>query len=166
MTDTVFNIIDELQRVDAMLTASEGELTEEIEAALDAVEGKVFDKARKIGQYILELQAMQAVADAELKRVQEIKRIRANKVARMKKWLHLLLERSGLDKVETPTVTVGIYNNTRPSISWTGDEGEIPESFKRVKVELDGTAAYEYWKKHKKLPTGFTVDLGTHLRIK
>lgn len=52
--------------------------------------------------------------------------------------------------------------NGRPSIKWERLE-PIPEEFRRVRVELDGDAAYDAWKRGQ-LPEGFDVNRGEHLR--
>ena len=164
--DTVFTIAEELERVDALLTESMGELTPEIEELLEAIEGKTYDKARKIGNYILELNAMELVAKAEKKRVSDILSVRANKVKRMKNWLLFLLDRAGLDKVEHATVTCTVRDNSSPSISWTEDMEEIPEAFRVITYSYDSAKVKAYLKQHGKLPEGFKVERGQHVQVK
>jgi hypothetical protein len=81
------------------------------------------------------------------------------------------MERAGTTRVETPTVKVRIQKNTRPSIRCS--TAEIPEQFRRVRVEFDGAAAYDALKAAKCLPeepgrievSGLVVELGRHLRV-
>ena len=73
--------------------------------------------------------------------------------------------------METPTVKVRIQKNTRPSIRCA--IVEIPEPFRRIRVEFDGQAAYEALKAARCLPSepgrmeidGLVVELGRHVRI-
>ncbi len=165
-TDTVFTIVDEMERIDALLEASEGELTEEIEAALDAVDGKFYEKAEKLGAYILALVAHEATAKAEAQRIRALAKVRENKVARMKTYLMYMMQSTGRDRVETATFRIGLYENSRPTIRWAGPESEIPPAFLVTKYSVNGTAAQEYLKEHLKLPDGFEVERGNHVRIK
>jgi hypothetical protein len=81
------------------------------------------------------------------------------------------LERAGTTRVETPTVKVRIQKNTRPSIRCAS--AEIPEPFRRIRVEFDGTAAYEALKAARCLPVEpgrievdrLVAELGRHVRI-
>ena len=81
------------------------------------------------------------------------------------------MQRAGTARVETPTVKVRIQKNTRPSIRCAS--AEIPEQFRRVRVEFDGHAAYDALKAAKCLPqepglvqvNGLVVELGQHVRI-
>ncbi len=166
MTDSVFTIVDEMERLDALLEESGGELTDEIEAALKAVEGQFYEKAEKIGAYILSLVAHEATAKAEAQRLRELTKVRSNKVSRLKDYLKYMLESTGRDRVETSTFRIGLYQNSRPSIRWTGPEEEIPEAFRVTKHSVAGALAQEYFKEHEVLPDGFEVTRSNHVRIK
>ncbi len=56
--------------------------------------------------------------------------------------------------------------NGRPEIRWTLPIAELAERFKKVTVTLDGNAAYAELKETQRLPIGFTVERGSHLRVK
>ncbi len=165
-TDTVFTIVDEMERLDALLEESGGELTEEIEEALDKVTGQFYDKAEKIGAYILALVAHEATAKAEAQRIRALAKVRSNKVDRLKTYLKFLMESAGKDRVETSTFRIGLYQNSRPSIRWTGPGAEIPEAFRVTEHSVDGAKAQEYFKEHEVLPDGFEVTRSNHVRIK
>ena len=166
MTDSVFTIVDEMERLDALLEESGGELTEEIEQALDQVEGQFYDKAEKIGAYILALVAHEATAKAEAQRLRDLTKVRTNKVTRLKTYLKFMLESTGRDKVETATFRIGLCQNSQPTIRWQGPSAEIPETFRITDYRVDGAKAQAYLKEHSKLPDGFDVELGSHVRIK
>jgi hypothetical protein len=75
------------------------------------------------------------------------------------------MQRTGETKIETDLVRLRIQQNSRPSIQFFGPADLIPEPFKRVTVLLDSEKAYTEWKATGKLPDGFVVDRGVHLRI-
>ena len=89
----------------------------------------------------------------------------------LKRYLMFQLQRAGTTRVETPTVKVRIQKNTRPSIRCISPE--IPEPFRRVRVEFDAPAAYEALKRGDCLPDepgrieidGLVVELGQHVRV-
>ena len=166
MSDSVFDIVDEMERIDALLEESSGELTDEIEEALSSVKGKFDDKVRKIGSYVLQLKAQQKVAQEEAARIKDLVKIRSNKTERIKNLLKFMLESTGRTRVETPIFNVTIVENSVPSIRWVGPKEEIPEAFLVTKHSFDSVVAKAYLKEHQKLPDGFEVDRGTHVRIK
>lgn len=166
MSEALHEIADELLQIEELLAASGGELTDEIEQQLDTLEGKFYDKVLRIGRYILELDAMATIAKSEKQRLAELSRVRDNKVKSMKRYLKMMLERTGRDRVETPTFKVSIVGNSQPSITWDGEAEEIPEAFRVTEFKLDRKAAREYYGEHDKLPDGFSVVRGDHLRIK
>lgn len=81
------------------------------------------------------------------------------------------MRRVGRTRVETPTVKVRIQRNSRPSIRCAS--AEIPDRFRRVRVEFDGQAAYDALKATGCLPRepgrrvvdGLVVELGEDVRI-
>lgn len=166
MSRSLFNITEELMALDLKLEESGGDLTEELEAELDAISGEFYEKIQNIGDYVRYLNDQVNAAKTEQKRLQELVRIRKAKADRMKDYAKKMMLASGRDRVDTPNFRLSVQNNSRPSIRWTRTPEEIPEAFRKVETTVDGQAAYDYFKKHEgKLPDGFVAERGTHLRI-
>ncbi len=120
----------------------------------------------KVGGCVQVWRTMEAEAEAyrgEAKRLATMAQVRERAAERLKGYVSRSLDTAGITRVVTDVGKVSVGNASRPSIRWTGD-GEPPEGFTRVKVELDGDAAL---KAHKSgtLPEGFTVSLSRVVRV-
>jgi len=170
--------VDELEQVlewivehEEQIVAAGGELPPELAELLEQVEGTLTEKVRRVALVILNLTASAKAAHAEAERIAAMARNYERQTESLKRYLMFQLERAGTTRVETPTVKVRIQKNTRPSIRCAS--AEIPEPFRRVRVEFDGTAAYEALKAASCLPAepgrievaGLVVELGQHIRI-
>lgn len=162
----LYEITDALQDVGDALMDNGGELTPELEALLDSLEGAFEHKAENVALFIRQLEVNGAAAATEAKRLTELAQQRERAATRLKSYLLENMQRTDHQKVETPRVKIRVQRNSRPSIHWMKDAEKLPVELKRVKVELDGEAAYKIWKTEPAaLPDGFEVVLGSHLRI-
>lgn len=162
----LYEITSELQQVTEMLVESGGELTPEIEEALDALEGALEEKVERTVHVIRQLEGQAEAAKAEYRRLQDLYRSRRNAADRLKEYLHSQLRIASVQKIEADTCVVRRQKNGRPSIAWEGDPDALPEAFRRVDVRPDTQAAYEEWRTGGELPEGFRVERGEHLRIR
>lgn len=161
----LWEIADGIQALGERIAEAEGELTPELEAEWDRLEGSLESKVENTALYIRDIETDAEKAKAEEQRIRAIRTALENQASRMKDYLQFQLARAGRDKVETPKARVRIQANSRPSIRYTGDPADLPDAFKRVRVDVDGTAAYEAWKREEELPEGFVVETGSHLRV-
>lgn len=163
----LYEIADALESIEDTLLENGGELTPELEAALEALEGTLEQKAERICRVIRNHDASAKAFDAEIERLRGHKKAHENTVARLKDYLKTVLVRLDRTKVDAGVFKVALQNNSRPAIRWTLDPAAIPEQLRRVPpAEVDGDAAYEAWKKDRQLPPGFEVELGSHIRIR
>jgi len=166
MSESLYDLTERMLEIDELLSEAEGELTPEVEALLDRTEGAIEDKLENICRYRATLKAEAEGAEPELRRIHDFVGGRKKKVKSLGKYMHDMMERLGKTRVQTQHFTPAIQKNSSSSIRWTGDPEEIPEAFKRVEVTVDGPAAHAYYKAHGKLPDGFVVERGTHLRVR
>lgn len=152
-----------LAELDALIDALDGELPEDLEARLDALELNLEEKADAVCALARQAEAEAAFFADELARLDGRRRAAAGRAAGLKAYLHRTLTALGRDRVETPRFRARVQKNGTPSVRWAGP-GDVPDGFARVTVELDGRAALAAHKAGT-LPEGFTVEYGTHLRI-
>lgn len=150
--------------MDALVDAN-GEISPEAEAQLGALEEDLHAKTEAYCKIIRTFECEACAAQAEVDRLQKLVQVRTNAAKRLKAWLLQNLQRLGLERVETDLFRVRIQQNGRPSINYSGDPEALPPFMRRVKVEVNGDAAYELWKGGQELPPGFQVTRGSHLRI-
>ncbi len=141
-----------------------GELTSEHEQQLAALTHGIDEKAKNITALIREQQTQADAIKLEADRLLTLARDRANTAARLKQYLLDELVTAGIDRLDVGIAKLSVRQASRPAIAWTGD-GDIPEAFRRVRVELDGTAAYEAQRSNA-LPPGFIVSFSTFLMIR
>lgn len=149
--------------IDLALEDLGGELTPELEAELDRLEGTLEDKTDAICAMVRERTARGEVLAAEGKRFAERAQVERNAADRLKDYLLRTLQSLGRDRVEGQRFKARIQRNGMPSIRWAGS-GEIPEPFRQVTVSLDYDMARAAWKADQ-LPQGFEASVGSHLRI-
>lgn len=169
--DELEEVLDWIVEHEEEVVAAGGELPPEVAELLDRLEGNLTEKVRRVALVILNLTASAKAAHAEAERIAGMARSYERQADSLKRYLMFQMQRAGTTRVETPTVKVRIQTNTRPSIRCASTE--IPEQFRRVRVEFDGRAAYEALKAAKRLPRepgrrqvdGLVVELGQHIRI-
>lgn len=154
-----------LAAIEDAIIEADGEITPEIAAQLDALEGAFEDRVEQLLLRYLHLNFEGGVAKQEAARLALLAGTRERAAARLKEYVLRCMEAAGRDKVETSRLRARIQKNTRPTIQWVGPPDAIPEAFKRVSIATDGTKLYETWKAGTPLPDGFVVELGRHLRI-
>lgn len=164
---TLWVISDELEEIGALLAENGGELTPELEARLDGVEGEFLAKVERVALYIRECERMAEGAKVEKDRLAAIQKANERTADGLKRYLLAHLERHGRDKVDTYKARVR-RSPSPPSYRWTGDTYEaIPEPFRRTKVvhSLNVDAVKEAICDGKPLPDGIEVSRSYHIRI-
>ncbi len=151
------DLLDELEETG-------GELTPEMESRLESLEEALPAKVENCCMVIRTLETEAVAITAELDRLKRAVAVRENGVKRLRDYLKGNLERMETPKVKTPLFSVSVQKSP-PSIRWLGPVEELPERFKRVRVELDAKAALAEFKDGGQLCAGFEVERGTHLRI-
>jgi hypothetical protein len=97
----LYNIKSEYINIAMQLT--DGELTPELEQALQITEQNLHDKAINYGYVIKTIESEVDIIDAEIKRLQELKRSRSNAVEKLKTNITEAMELFGVTEVKAPT---------------------------------------------------------------
>lgn len=160
----LWEIASELDQIEALIHENGGELSPEIEAELDRLEGEFDAKAERVGLYFRELLASADVAKAEKDRLAGIERRFRNSAEGLRHYLHTQMRLLEIREIKTPRVSISVRQNPE-SIHVAGDPSTLPEEFRRVKVEADKAALKAAHKEGRELPAGVTVECGESLRI-
>ena len=161
----LYDLVAALNDVDALLDESEGELTPEIEAKLEALTDTFEQKVDNICRLRQGRMASAEMCDVEIKRLQARKKAHEKSADSLRLFLYGAMKRLAKDKIKTPLYTVWVQQNP-PSIKWTRETEELPDEFRRVKVEPDIAKAQEKLKAHEWLPDGFQITTGESVRIR
>jgi VIT1/CCC1 family predicted Fe2+/Mn2+ transporter len=155
---------DALEAIIGEILEAEGEVTPELEARLDALQGTFDSKAESVALAARVEKANAERARVEADRLAGMVRRHERAEASLKAYLQRQLERVGRTHIKTDRIAIRLQANSRPSIRWPFDVRLAPEGFTRTVTEIDGNACYEAWKA-KDLPEGFEVVRGNHLRL-
>lgn len=157
-------IDDQLTAIADALIENGGELTEEMEAALGALEVEQERKAENIALLIRNLEAQAKVAAEEAKAVASIGETRASAAKKLRDYLHYEMARMGTVKTKTERVSMWRQINGRPSFTYSGDVAKLPDAFRKDPPPppsvLDDAAALDAWRSE------FDVLLGAELAAK
>ena len=163
---TLYNITNKFAEL--MDMAENGELTEEQYNALgEQLTLELQQKGSGIIGYTQNEEAFIEAVDFQIKRLQDLKKARQNKLEKFKQYVKENMDRLGITKMDTELGTLSIAKN--PMSVEIENEEEIPEEFKQqvITVKIDKTAIKNHFKTTGELIAGVKiVDDKTSLRIK
>jgi vacuolar-type H+-ATPase subunit E/Vma4 len=177
-TVRLYDLAEAREILSQFLEETEGEVTPEIEALLDQLDGQVTEKVERVGLYIREQVVTAAAIKEEEQRLSARRKALERAVEGLKNYLQRQMERLGKTKVDGLLCTVALQKSP-PSVRCTldgfglvqllesGDETKaslvtlVPESYK-----VNGTAVLAAYKAGQELPNGIAVEQGQHVRIR
>lgn len=158
-TPTLYAISAEHRRILEAIDANGGELTPELEAALDSSSGSLADKLDSCRAWLAQIRLERAKNQAMVDQImQEAKpfsdRVQADdrRINSLEAYMQRSLEASGETRVD------GLFSfrlQTNPlSVKWDGPMDLVPKRFLRTKVveEIDKTALLKAHKADEELP--------------
>lgn len=159
---TLFEITQEVIELASLL--EDGELTTELEDRLAITREELENKAENYVKVIRSVEGDISVIDAEIKRLQEIKKAKANVVDRMKEALSTAMTAFRVDKIETSLMKLFFRKSESVEIL---DETLVPEQYKlsRVVVNPDKILIKKLIKSGESVP-GVEVVEKLNLQIK
>lgn len=161
----LYEITDALQAIAEELIDNAGELTPELTARLDALEGAFDAKVERVALYVRNLEAQADVAKGEAVRLQLLATVRGNAASRLRDYIKTQMEAANRPKVETGLIVARVQKNGQPSVKCDGDPATLPLAYQRTRVELNRAAVIEAWRAGLQLPAGLSVETHTHLRL-
>lgn len=162
---TLWAITDELAEVGALIAEAGGEITDELAARLDGIEGSLSEKVERIALYIREAELEAEKAKAEKDRLYWIEKHHATKAAGLKKYLMTCMSKAGEYAIDTHRARVRIQKNSKPTVRWTKSPHELPDGYRRTTIAPDLSAVHEDLNAGASPPEGFEVVQDYHVRI-
>jgi len=123
MKKSLYNIEQEYLEIANQL--EDGEVTPELETALAINESQLQGKAVAYAYVIKESEDTVSVIDAEIKRLQGIKKTEQNKAKRLKETISNAMELYGITEIKTETLKL----NFRRSEGVVGESSNLPDEF-------------------------------------
>lgn len=152
----------------ALLDLGDSDDPEDQEAFRNTLEGLDYELDLKADDYaavLMQLDGKAAIIDKEIERLSAIKTAITNNTNRMKQMLQWSMEQTGRTEIKTPLHTFKIQKNGGRAPLVVNEE-EVPDSYKRVIVEIDRNKIREALEAGEELPFASIGERGSHLRIK
>lgn len=124
---SLFKISNDMQLIVNELIANGGELTDELQDQLQITESQMKQKATGYAQVIRAMRYDNDIVDAEIKRLQAIKKVRKNTTERLENALSDAMQRFEMDVIETPISKISFRSSQSVEIT---DENAIDKQFK------------------------------------
>ena len=163
---TLYNITNKFAEL--MDMAENGELTEEQYNALgEQLTLELQQKGSGIIGYTQNEEAFIEAVDFQIKRLQDLKKARQNKLEKFKQYVKENMDRLGITKMDTELGTLSIAKN--PMSVEIENEEVIPKEFKQqvITTKIDKTAIKNHFKETGEIPAGVNINTqNTSLRIK
>lgn len=160
----LFNITSEYRQLEAALIENEGELTEQLEQALQINQDQLQAKGISYGYVIKSIESEIDIIDAEIKRLASLKKVRENASDRLRTTLQAAMECFGVLELKTPTLKISFRKSESVNIT---DMDALPRNFITVKTtEMPNKADIKAALKEGKVIEGAELVLNNNLQIR
>ena len=162
----LYELSQEYERIAAVLLDDNGELSATAEDMLSQLAQDLKKKAESICCLIQRFHGEAESAGKEAERLKALADKRHAAAERLKAYLFHHLQQFGIDVLDTDKFHLRIHPNSRPSISWTRRDEDIPPEYWRQPPPTPNyVLAHLHHKKGIPLPDGFQIVHGSHLSI-
>lgn len=151
-------------QIDIALWSTEGEITPEIQALLDQVEGDVGGLVDAVAAIRTECAAAAEACRAEARRLGEQAKRHDRTAETLTRHVQGVLTRLGLDRADGERWRALVRAN--PERIVVDDDAELDSQWVRIKTEPDKTALMAAHKRGEALPAGVSVERTVGLQIK
>lgn len=124
----IFQINQEYLHIAAILEDNGGEITPDVEEALTINREQLQSKAINYALVIRQIDGEASLIDAEIKRLQALKKAKDNTVERMKNTIKDAMILHGVDKIQGDLINLSIRKS--PDSVIVEDESKIPDTYK------------------------------------
>ena len=144
-----------------------GELTPEMEEAFDGLTQDRITKLDNILAYRQQLEGEASVYDAEIKRLQELKKSKSNSADRLKEYVYQSMKAMDEVKHDLPRFKVWRQGTAAGVRALPEDISTLPSKYLVPQPDaVDKKGIITDWNNGVKLPDGVIVEKGETLRIK
>ena len=127
----IYNIQSEYQQLVNQLIENGGEITPELELALQINKDNFHSKSENYGYITKQFDGEIDIIDNEIKRLQQAKKSREKTIQRLKYTIELAMITFDIDKIETPLIKISFRKSESVEVT---DVNELPNEFKVIKV--------------------------------
>ena len=127
----IFNIQTEYQQLVNELIENGGEITPELELALQINKDNFHSKSENYAYITKQFDGEMDIIDNEIKRLQQAKRSREKTIQRLKDTIEMAMNTFEVDKIETPLIKISFRKSESVEVT---DVNDLPNEFKVIKL--------------------------------
>jgi hypothetical protein len=127
----IFKIQSEYQQIVTQLIENGGELTPELELAMQITKDNFHSKSENYAFITRQFDAEMDIIDNEIKRLQQAKKTREKAIERLKANIEMAMNTFEVDKIETPLIKISFRKSESVEVE---DVNNLPALYKVVKV--------------------------------
>lgn len=132
----LYQISEQYKNIAELLANPEFHENEDVITALDAIQGDFNDKAVNTVMIIKRAEGDIDIIDAEIKRLQAMKKARQNDVERVKSYLKTNMVRTGILKIESPLFKIS-YSERKNSVVEIDEELFLKNNLNDDLIKVD-----------------------------
>ncbi|CZS03396.1 siphovirus Gp157 family protein [Clostridioides difficile] len=161
---TLYELTTDLLEIEEGLTETTGNEAEKLEEIKEIIKQEIQNKNTRIVSVIINIDSDINSIDSEIKRLQELKRVKKNTIDRLKSNIKDCMELLGTKKVETILGNISIRKSAGSLV--IEDEEKIPAIYKTVEqvVKVDKNTIKDFIKKGHEVE-GCRIEYSTTLTI-
>ncbi len=129
--NSIYNIQSEYQQLVNQLIENGGEITSELELALQINKDNFHSKSENYAYITKQFDGEMDIIDNEIKRLQQAKRSREKTIERLKATIEMAMNTFEIDKIETPLIKISFRNSESVEVT---DVNDLPNEYKVIKV--------------------------------
>lgn len=134
---TLYQIGEEQKELLAEIETNEGEITSDLAVKMNLLAENIEEKAIAYGFVIKQFEGEESLIDAEIKRLQELKKAKAKTKDYLKERISAALIEFGIENVETPLLKLSFRKSEAVEIV---DEALLDAKYFNYKPSIDKTA--------------------------
>ena len=127
----IYNIQSEYQQLVNELIENGGEITPELELALQINKDNFHSKSENYAYITKQFDGEMDIIDNEIKRLQQAKKSREKTIERLKATIEMAMKTFEIDKIETPLIKISFRNSESVEVT---DVNDLPNEFKVIKL--------------------------------
>lgn len=127
----IYNIQTEYQLLVNQLIENGGEITPELELALQINKDNFHSKSENYAYITKQFDGEMDIIDNEIKRLQQAKKSREKTIQRLKDTIEMAMNTFEVDKIETPLIKISFRKSESVDVT---DVNDLPNEFKVIKL--------------------------------
>lgn len=132
---TLYELTGQYKELAVLAETADEDMAIAVRDTLGMIEAEFQDKALAVSRIILNLETDTSAIDAEIDRLQERKRLIANRQREIKDYLRENMEAAEITKISCPLFTITLAKGREVAV--IDDENALPDELMRVKTEIN-----------------------------